>query len=244
MKSFFTFAVIAACVMGCRFLVLAGDEESQAAGEDSSAGLPEQYAKDYLIAGSTVSADKKFALIYPKLEAEEASDNANRPERIKDYIVALQPFTILGELQTKYPYFQNENHGGISAEWSDDSSVALITLDSKWGPGDVFLAEFRDGKLARTTNVLAKAHDLLLPDYRKSKAEPYNDNFDFIFEDEDGAIFKLDSTNRVLINGEATTDPKGVSSHIWSARIKAVWDIPQGRFISEKVTRTKTKQGN
>jgi hypothetical protein len=188
MRLFFVLIAIVACAIGCRFSVFAADQESEAAGEDSSTGLPEQYAKDYLIVGSTISPDKKFAVIYPTLEAEESADNANNPEGIKDQIVALQPFTILGELQTKYPYFQNESHGGISAEWPDDSSVALITLDGKWGPHDVFLLEFRDGKLARTTNVLAKAHDLLLPSYRKSKAEPYNDIFDFIFDDEDGPV--------------------------------------------------------
>jgi len=235
MKSFFTFVGIVACTISCSFSTVAGDEEPEAAGEDSSAGLSEQYAKDYLIARSTVSPDKKFAVIYPTLEAEEAAENANHPERIRDYIVALQPFAILGELQTKYPYFQNQNQGGISAEWSDDSSVALITLDGKWGPHDVFLLEFRDGKLARTTNILAKAHDLLLPDYRKSKAEPYNDNFDFIFDSEEGPVFKLDGTNHVEIDGEAVTDPKGISRRRWAAHLKAIWNIPEAKFTSQKV---------
>jgi hypothetical protein len=237
MRLFFTFVAIVACMVSCGFSILAVDEESEAQGEDSSAGLPEQYAKDYLIAGSTVSPDKKFAVIYPTLEAEEAAENANHPERIKDYIVALQPFTVLGDLQTKYPYFQNQNHGRISAEWSDDSSVALITLHGKWGPHEVFLLEFHDGKLARTTNVLAKAHDLLLPDYRKSKAEPYNDNFDFIFDGEEGPVFKLDGASRVVIDGDATTDPKGISDHRWSAQLKAVWNIAQAKFTEQKITR-------
>jgi len=237
MRSFFTLVAIVACAIGWDFPVLADDEESEAGVEDSSAGLPGQYAKDYLIARSTISPDKKFAVIYPTSEAEEAAENANHPERVKDYIVALQPFTVLSELQTKYPYFQNQNHGGISAEWSNDSSVALITLDGKWGPHEVFLLEFRDGKLARTTNILAKAHDLLLPSYRKSKAEPYNDNFDFIFGGEDGPGFKLDGANRVIIDGDATTDPKGISDHRWSAQLKAVWDVSQGKFNSQRITR-------
>jgi hypothetical protein len=233
MKLFFAFVVM----IGCGFSVLSADEEPEAAGEDSSAGLPDPYAKDYLIASGTISPDKKLAVIYPTLAAEEAAEDANHPERIKDHIVALQPFAVLGELQTKYPYFQNQNHGGISAEWSDDSSVALITLDGKWGPHDVFLLEFRDGKLARTTNVLARAHDLLLPDYRKSKAEPYNDNFDFIFDGEEGPVFKLDGANRVIINGGATTDPKGISKHRWSAQLKAVWNIAQAKFTEQRITR-------
>ena len=240
MKLFFTLAII----IGCGLSALAADVEPEAAGEDSSAGLPEQYAKDYLTAASTISPGKKFAVIYPTLEAEEAAEDANHPERIKDYVVALQPFTVLGELQTKYPYFQNQNHGGISAEWSDDSSVALITLHGKWGSHEVFLLEFRDGKLARTTNILAKAHDLLLPDYRKSKADPYNDNFDFIFGGEDGPGFKLDGANRVIIDGDATTDPKGLSDHRWSAQLKAVWNIAQAKFTEQKITRTTAKESD
>ena len=239
-----SFVPIVACAINCGFSILAAAEKPGAAGEDSSAGLPDQYAKNYLTAASTISPDKKFAVIYPTLEAEETAEDANHPERIKDYVVALQPFTQLGELQAKYPYFQNQNHGGISAEWSDDSSVALITLHGKWGPHEVFLLEFRDGKLAHTTNLLAKAHDLLLPDYRKSKAEPYNDNFDFIFGGEDGPGFKLDGANRVIIDGEATTDPKGLSDHRWSAQLKAVWNIAQAKFTEQKITRTTAKESD
>jgi hypothetical protein len=240
MKLLFTFVAIT----GFGLFIFAADQESEATGEDSSAGLPDDYAKNHLIASSTVSPDKKFAVMYPTLEAEEAAEDANHPERIKDHVVALHPFSVLGELQTKYPYFQDENHGGISAEWSNDSSVALVTLDGKWGPHDVFVLEFRDGKLARATNILAKAHDLLLPDYRKSKAEPYNDIFDFIFDGEDGPVFKLDGNNRVVIDGDAMTDPKGISERRWSAHLKAVWDVSQGKFASQKITRTAAKQSN
>ncbi len=224
--------------------VLAADGEFETPGDDSSTGLPEQYAKDYLVAASTISPDKKLAVIYPTLDAEDAAKGANQRGDIKDQIVALHPFAVLGELQTKFPYFQNENHGGISAEWSNDSSVALVNLDGKWGPHDVFLLEFNGGKLARTTNILAKAHDLLLPDFSKSKAEPYNDVFDFVFDDEDGPVFKLDGSKNVLIDGDAVTDPKGISEHGWSAHLKAVWDISQSKFTSHKITPSIRKQSD
>jgi len=53
MRWFFTFVTIVACAISCGSCVLAADEESETADEDSSAGLPEQYAKNYLIARST-----------------------------------------------------------------------------------------------------------------------------------------------------------------------------------------------
>src|SRR4029077_20810365 len=149
----FAFVLMVACAIGCGFSVIAADQESQDEGEDSSAGLPDEYAKNYLVARSTVSPDKKFAVIYPTLEAEKAADKASDAERIKDYIVALQPFTIIKALDTKVPYFQHESKMGLSAEWPDDSAVGLITLDGWWGPQDVFLVEFRDGKLSRITNI-------------------------------------------------------------------------------------------
>jgi hypothetical protein len=118
MHLFFTFVATIVCVFGCGLSVIAADE-------DSSAGLPDEYAKNYLIAASTMSPDKKFAIIYPTDDYYQSSDNA------KDYLVTLQPFSILGALQAEEPYFQHQSHGGISTEWSDDSSVALITLDGK-----------------------------------------------------------------------------------------------------------------
>jgi len=244
MRLSFACGVIIAFAMTSILSVLTANEEPEAAGEDSSAGLPEQYAKDYLVAGSTVSPDKKFGVIYPTLEAEEAAENADHPEGIKDNLVALQPFTVLGELQTKYPYFQHQSNGGLSAEWANDSSVALVTLDGKWGPHDVLLLEFHDGKLARTTNVLAKAHDLLLADYRNSKAEPYNDIFDFIFDGEDGPVFKLDGASYVVIDGDAVTDPKGISRRSWRAHLKASWNIATAKFTEQKITRTTAKKND
>jgi sugar lactone lactonase YvrE len=198
-------------------------------GEDTSTGLSAKYAKDYLVASSTTSPNKKFAVICPTLDFSESP-------QAKDYVVALQPFSILRPLETKWPYFQHESNGGISAEWSNDSSLALVTLDGKWGPHDIFLLEFRDGRLTRMTNILAKAHDLLFPDFRKAKPERYNEYFDFIFESEDEPICKLDGTKQVRIEGNATNDPKGLSRHKWSAQVKAVWDIEQAKFTQEKIT--------
>ncbi len=131
-----------ACAICCSLSILAADEEAGEEGEDSSAGLPEKYAKDYLIVRSTISPDKKFAVIYPNAAMEDAADQ--KGTEIKNYLVRLEPFAVLKVLDVDRPYFEHRSNSGISAEWSEHSSVALITIDSKWGPGDVVLAEFRN----------------------------------------------------------------------------------------------------
>jgi hypothetical protein len=199
----------------------------------SSAGLPEAYAKNYLVAASTLSPDKRLAVMYPKRDPEEFAEG-------KDYVVSLRPFAVVGSLDTKWPYFYHKNHAGISATWSGNSSVALVTIDSKWGPGEISLLEFAEGKLKRATNLLAKIHALLLPDYRKVKPQRYNDYFDFIFEDdsESTRVCHLDGTKLVQIDATATTDPNHMAGmRVWDARVRATWDIAQAKFTSQEVMR-------
>src|SRR6266542_4818251 len=223
---------------GAQSVFLAGrpppaPEEEEAESEtDSSTGLPDKYAKNYLIARSTTSPDKKFAVIYPN----EDFGNAASEGEINNYLVRLEPFAVLRPLDTDNPYVEHESHGGLSAEWSDDSSVCLITLDRKWGPGDVILVEFRNGKLSRMTNILRKAHDLLAPNWRKAKAERYNDYYDFVFMED--ASFKLDGTNRVVIDANVHTSPNdlGLSPDAWRGHVEATWDVKHAKFTSKVVS--------
>jgi tetratricopeptide (TPR) repeat protein len=157
-------------------------------------------------------------VIYPTDDYYQSADKA------KDQLVTLQPFSILGALQAGEPYFQHQSHGGISAEWSDDSSVALITLDGKWGPRDVFLVEFHNGKPSRMTNLLRKAHDLLSPNYRKA-----------VFEN---PTFQLDGPIRVVIDANVNTSPNdlGLSPDTWRGHVEATWDVKQAKFTSKEVS--------
>lgn len=213
--------------------LLAQDEPN----EDTSAGLPAKYA-DYLIASSTLSPDKKFAVIYPKTELCE--DDPQKSPRCKNYLVALKPFEILATLETENPQFQNKNHGGLSAAWSDDGSAVLVTLDAKWGPEAVFLCELQAGKVTRSTNLLLKANDLFLPDYKAAKIGPPDEQFAFLIENPmEGAFAEFADADHVRIRAEATTDPKETPGRkAWDATLDAVWNIPQARFSSQKVKRT------
>jgi hypothetical protein len=231
MRSFFTFVAIVACAISCDFCVLAADEESETLGEDSSAGLPEQYAKNYLIARSTISPDKKFAVIYPKDDSTED----------KDYLIRLEPFGILGVLDTPEPYHKNQSHGGISAKWADDSSAALVTLDGKWGPRDVLLLELPDGKLKPTTSLLSKVAELLRPNLRKySKDKPliYIEG-GFLFT---GCEVSFRDMKSVNISAEATTNPKFPDTPTWDGQIEAIWNIREAKFTSKNVSGGMRKQ--
>jgi hypothetical protein len=223
------FIAVGFCVIWPLALAAAENDPETA----SSAALPEEYSGNYLLAGNMLSPDKNIGVIYPKSElCAKESD-----KRCKDFLVQLRPFKILATLDTKFPHFQNKNHGGISGDWSKDGMAALITLESKWGPGDIFLYEFKDGQLARSTNLLQKIHRLLEPDFRKATGARYNDEFDFILESEEKPMVEFKGAT-VQVHATATTDPKEIpGTKAWDAKVDAVWDITGAKFTSQKVQR-------
>jgi hypothetical protein len=228
-------------LLGIVFPVIAAVAEDDLTGEpqDSSMGLPKEYADKYLIASQTISPDKKFALMYPRLSVCEEDVPKDSPKNLcKDFLVQREPFRVITTLDTDWPHFQNKSHGGISAAWSRDSSVVLVTLDSKWGPGDIFLYELSDEKVTRSTNLSEQIRKLLEPDFKAANAEPFNDIVNFVFDTEGVPLCHLEGKIGVQIQGMATTDPKespGVKA--WDARVEAVWNIPQAKFTSQKVVR-------
>lgn len=232
------------CAFACAIwpFLLAGAEEDPA--NNSSAPLPRESTSDYLIARNTISPNKKFAVIYPKFDLCVGRAEADLKNPCKNYLVVQQPFRILCALETNWPDFENKNHGGMTALWSNDSSVVLVTLESKWGPGDVFLYELREGRLSRSTNLLGKINQLLQPDFRKSGADRYSSYQEFVFgqaaqsDGNDIPPFQLEGNSRIRVYVMASTDPKGTSLvRAWEGRFEGVWDIPQGKFISHKVKR-------
>lgn len=232
------------CALACAIwpFFVAGAEEGP--GDNSSALLPKEFSGNYLIARNTISPNKKFAVLYPKFDVCVGQADEDLKNHCKNYLVALQPFRILGELGTRWPHFEHKNHGGMSAMWSKDSSIALVILENKWGPGDVFLYELRNGGLGRSTNLLGQIHQLLLPDFRKSGASRYNKYQDFVFgpvTQSDGnefPPFQLEGSSRIRINVMATTDPKNLPfQRVWEGRFEGVWDISQGKFTSQKIKR-------
>jgi hypothetical protein len=217
----------------CAGSVSAAEPDPEEYQKDSGAGLPGEYAKNYLVRKSSVSPGEKFALIYPTREFGESKE-------AKDFLVALNPFRVLATLPTDA---DDKSNSALGAEWSGDGSTALITLDSKWGPADIWLVELADEKVKRMTNLLEKVRELLRPRFRAVKPKPtaYNNANEFIFEEEEGGACQFAEKGLVRIYTKVTNDPKGISKRPWRVLVDAEWDIAQAKFVSQKITPEKRR---
>jgi len=133
-------------------------------GPDVRPGYPDLFHVHFVFPKDTLSPNGKYGVIFPDRTLGEMENDS-----LHNFVVSLDPSQILAELDTESPEFEGKSHGGYEVEWSEDSSVALITLEAKWGPGEFFLIELQDGKVSRTTNLDKKIRQLIEPEYPRTR---------------------------------------------------------------------------
>jgi hypothetical protein len=208
-------------------------EETYGSGYEPKAPVPFLSAyKDYQILPGTISPDQRHAFLYPK---RSVLFDIRNPRL---FLAALDPFRILSRIPTGRTLLTANAKGYYAATWSKNSSTAVFVAGSRWGPEKVWVLQLRDGKVASQTDVTAVVRQQVLPDYRKSHAERYNDYYDFVFDEYEGTdSWKLDDAGHLIIDTVCTTDPKELDPHGWTAEFKGTWDISGGRFIQKSVAR-------
>jgi hypothetical protein len=204
-------------------------DEADPAPPKPPAPFPAEY-KDYQILPDTISPNDKFALIYPNREV------VVEMKKPRLYAVELKPFRIVTEIPLGYGLLTT-GHGSYAAEWSKDSSTALLIEGGKWGPEKVLIISVAGEKPAKPLDLSAEVRKLLQPDFAKAKPEHFNEFFDYIFETDDAEKWKLTDKNTVTIHCTCTTDPKGLSKHPWTAHFQGTWDFAKGAFSEKKFGR-------
>jgi membrane-associated protease RseP (regulator of RpoE activity) len=203
--------------------------------------------KDYQILPNTISPDNRYAFIFPK---------RSRLYDLKEYglfLASLQPFHIVSKIPLGNSNLAGNARCYYASHWTKDSSAAVFIAGFKWGPEKVWVLRMRDGKTTKLSDLTAAVRQQVLPDFKKSHAEPYNDYYDFIFDSEDRQTvvdgetlaergWDLDDTGHVIIDCACTTNPKPFfDPHRWAVRFKGVWDIQSGKFTAKEFTRMKPK---
>lgn len=193
--------------------------------------LPADY-KAYMIDPDSISPDGKYGVMY--LSAMPDDDNAP----IKNFVVALKPFSIVVELpKSDDAYFAHKNHGDFAACWTKDSSAVVVMQGSRWGPGTVFVVPIHEGKAGPIAELAAPIRKYAQPDLDKVKHERYNDYYDFVFSGDND--WKINNKGQVVVEVDCTTNPKeDPGTQMWEGHFSGLWDIAQAKFVMHEFKRT------
>ena len=201
-------------------------EESDLIGRELPADAPAKYREDYLLARSSISPNKKLAFIYPK-EGDEfgTQDEAGTAD---NYLVALDPFRIVGPLPVGY--FGEINHKGLSVNWAKDSSAAVIVSQGKWSPRCVIAFEVKEGQIVHQRELSQVVSDFLQLDYDKCGPDDF-------MEIALSGTWKLNAKNQVIVKCISDSNSKGIpGKKSWRARFEGLWSVAEEKWLQKRVT--------
>jgi hypothetical protein len=202
------------------------DFTAEVFGRELPADAPAEYRQDYLLAPSSISPNKKLALIYPK----EGNEFPTQPESgtADNYLVALDPFRIMGPLPVAY--FENINYKGLSVNWAKDSSAAVIVSQGKWSPRCVIAFEVRERQIVHQRELSQAVSDFLQADYNRCGPEDF-------MEIALSGTWKLNAKNQVIVKCISDSNGKGIpGKKSWRARFEGLWSVAEEKWLQKKVT--------
>lgn len=185
-------------------------------------------ASSYFLAAGSESPDGKYGVAYPK----SSEDN---PKRARNLIVALKPFRILTILDDD-GMCAGSKRLVLTVEWTRDSSKVIVTTKhDKW---DMIvgssLVGIRDGQADQRLNLLNAISREMAPDFRKSKAEAYNEMLPFILIE--SKIGFADQGKNVRVKTAACNDPNEARTIEWSANFDGLWSIAENKWLTHQLT--------
>ena len=193
-------------------------------------GYPDPFSIGYILRQNTLSPNKQYGVIFPTALLQEKPD----------FIVNVKTGAIIGSVEvgeSVTPYFERQNHGGLTVSWSPDSSVALVQIHEKWAPGAVVVVEMNEGKIHRQTQVSDQIEKLFSP----AKAKHTRSHETGVGTYSITALkWRLTAKGKQLeIKCEGQTNPKEFPNEsIWEGTLVAIWDLEQRKFVEHEVTQT------
>jgi hypothetical protein len=96
------------------------------------------------------------------------------------------------------------------------------------------LVSFRDGQADQRLNLLNVINREMAPDFRKSKAEAYNELLPFILIE--SKIGFADQGKNVRVKTAACNDPNEARAIEWTANYDGRWSIAESKWLTHQLT--------
>jgi hypothetical protein len=182
-------------------------------------GYPNPFLLSYTLLESTLSPNKQFGVIFPKLLLEGSPD----------FIVDAKQSLVLGEVNTDEPYFEHKNRGGLDVYWSPDSSAVLVENAGRWEPDGLVLLELKDGKISRQTKLGDQLGKMFSPAIAKAEHRRNDPDNGGAYYDVKAVRWKKEGGLQLRISCDGYTNPKAFdTSSTWEGKLEAVYDLAHG----------------
>ncbi len=212
-----------ALLMSFGLAVRAQEEPASPAAEEKS--YPE-VPKEYEIGESTVSPDKRFAILY-----EVRDEDSNVDPGLPNLLVRLKPYAVLKEIETDDGVTWKGGRGAADAKWNGNDWVA-VWHHRKWGDEDLVVYQIANDKIIREDKIWPEVVKYFDRDWQRRYLKKYpkeEDSYTFRADDPDVVTFEF-KDHKLLLNIFAENRPNLAPGPHWSAELHAIWDLDKAKF--------------
>ena len=172
----------------------------------------------YVVHEESISPDKHYGIVLPSSEsgADIDTDAVN-------YLADLTTHRLLGKIKNA-DYFQGQNHAGLSVTWAEDSKLAIVDYEGRFGFGSIIVIEPKASGFAQTEigAHIQKAIDAVIAKQAHLREAGGYAN----------AMFRFEPRRKIRVYATALTNPKQLEeAKSYFALFQGLFDLPSKKWI-------------
>jgi hypothetical protein len=201
-------------------------QKESASPEEKANPYPE-VPKEYEVGEDTISPDGHFAILFAVRD-----ENSNERSMLPNVLVRLKPYAVLKEIETGNGVTWKGGRGAVEAKWNGNDWVA-VWRHMKWGNEDLVVYELANDKVKREEKIWPEVVKYFDRDWKTRFLKKYpkeaDDHYTFRADDPDLKNFEFKG-DTLLLDIQAENKPNLASGPVWSAELRAVWDLDKAKF--------------
>jgi len=196
-----------------------------------SRALAAEWPEGYIVHEESKSPDGQYGIIVSNEEDVETDG-----EYSVNYLANIKTHQVLGKIEGA-DYFEHQNHAGLSVTWADDSKVAVVNYEGRFGSDSIFVIEPTLSKFVQTE--IGKHIQTSIDAVIKKQAH----------EREAGGyvspLFRIEPGRKIRVYATAVTNPKQLEdAKSYFALFQGLYDLPGKRWIKSQARPLTSKEND
>ena len=183
------------------------------------------WPEGYIVDEDSVSPDGQYGITIPESDDIEKQQPNPKVEQYYalNYFADVKDHKILGNIQGS-DYFQHQNHAGLTVQWSDDSKIAIVEYESRYGFDSISVLELKGKDFTQTD--IGKRIQTAIDGLIKKQSHGYEES-GYV-----SPLFRFEPGPKIRVYATAVTSPKHADEMKgYFALFQGLYDLPGTKWI-------------
>ena len=183
------------------------------------------WPEGYIVDEDSVSPDGQYGIAIPESDDVEKQQPNPKVEEYYalNYVADVKNHKLLGKIRGS-DYFAHQNHAGLTVQWSEDSKIAILDYESRYGFDWIGVLELKRKDFTQTD--IGKRIQTAIDEVIKKQSRGHEEG------GYTSALFRFEPGPKIRVYATALTNPKQFEdSKSYFALFQGLFDLPGKKWI-------------